>query len=55
MNEQDAKEKAQYLIDHGYVVGKEIDELAREILKSINKNVDRGTAIPTDTNTDKEY
>ena len=54
MTEDEAKTKAQFLIDRGYVQGKEIDELAEEILRSINKDVDRGTPIPTDSSTDKE-
>jgi hypothetical protein len=54
MDEQEAKKKAEYLIELGYVQGKEIDELAEEILKNINRSVDRGTAIPTDSDTNKE-
>jgi len=54
MNEQEAKKKAEYLIELGYVEGKEIDELAEEILKNINRSVDRGSAIPTDSDTNKE-
>jgi len=54
MNEQEAKKKAEYLIELGYVEGKEIDELAEQILKNINRSVDRGSAIPTDSDTNKE-
>jgi hypothetical protein len=54
MTEEEAKRKAEFLIERGYVDGKDVDVLAKEILDSINKDVDRGTAIPTDTNTNKE-
>lgn len=52
MTEEEAKLKAEFLIEKGYIEGKDVDTLAKEILKSINKDVDRGTAIPTDSNTE---
>ena len=55
MTEEEAKLKAEFLIERGYVIGKDEDTLAKEILQSINKSVDRGTPIPIDSNTDKEY
>tara|TARA_B110000977_G_scaffold109641_1_gene142699 strand:- start:1995 stop:2159 length:165 start_codon:yes stop_codon:yes gene_type:complete len=54
MDIEEAKKKAGYLVDKGYVEGKDIDVLAEEILNNINRVVDRGTAIPTDSNTNKE-
>ena len=54
MTEEEAKRKAEFLIERGYVEGKDVSQLAKEILQSINKDVDRGTAIPTDSSTDKE-
>ena len=54
MTEEEAKRKAEFLIERGYVEGKDVNQLAKEILQSINKDVDRGTAIPTDSSTDKE-
>ena len=54
MNQEEAKRKAEYLIEREYVTGKDVDTLAKEILQSINKNVDRGIAVPTDSSTDKE-
>ena len=55
MTEEEAKRKAEFLINRGYVTDRDLDVLVKEILGNINKNVDRGTAIPTDSNTDKEY
>ena len=55
MTEEEAKRKAEFLINRGYVTDRDFDVLVKEILGNINKNVDRGTAIPTDSNTDKEY
>jgi hypothetical protein len=55
MTEEEAKLKAEFLIERGYVIGKDEDTLTKEILNSINKSVDRGTAIPTDSNTNREY
>ena len=52
MTREEAQRRAQYLIDRKYVEGKDVDTLAKEIYESINKNVDRGTAIPTDSNTE---
>lgn len=54
MTKEEAKRKAEFLIERGYVEGKDVDTLTEEILNSINKDVDRGTAIPTDSNTNKE-
>jgi TPP-dependent pyruvate/acetoin dehydrogenase alpha subunit len=54
VNEEQAIKRAEYLIENGYVEDKEVKQLAKEILKSINNTVDRGTAIPTDSSTDKE-
>lgn len=54
MNEEEAKAKAQYLIDKGYVEGKDVDELGKEILENINKDVSHGTAIPANSSTNKE-
>lgn len=54
MTEEEAKLKAEFLIEHGYVEGKDTDTLAKEILQSINKNVSRGSAIPANSSTNKE-
>ena len=54
MYEHEAKKKAQYLIDRGYVEGKDVDELAKEILKNINKDVSRDTPISTNSSTNRE-
>ena len=54
MTEDEAKAKATFLIERGYVSGKEIDELAEEILRSINKDVDHEAATSTHSSTVKE-
>jgi hypothetical protein len=47
MTEEEAKKKAEYLIEKGYVVDKDIDTLVKEILKNINKNEFAGRPSPT--------
>ena len=48
MTEEEAEAKAEFLIDKGYVEGKDVDTLAKEILKSINNgNADHEVAAST--------
>jgi hypothetical protein len=54
VNEEQAIKRAEYLIENGYVEGKEVKQLAKEILRGINNNVDREAATSTDSSTDKE-
>lgn len=52
MTEEDAKRQAEFLIERGYIEGKDADQLAKEILESINNSVSRDTPISTDSNTE---
>lgn len=54
MTEEEAKHKAEYLIENGYVTDRDFDVLVKEILQSINKDVSRGTPIPTNSSTEEE-
>ena len=54
MTEEEAKRKAEYLVDNGYVVDKDLDVLVKEILNNINKDVSRGIGVPTNSNIQEE-
>lgn len=47
MTEEEAKKKAEYLIEKGYVVDRDVNNLTKEILKNINKNEFAGRPSPT--------
>ena len=47
MTEEEAKKKAEYLIEKGYIVDKDVNTLAKEILQNINKSEFTGRPSPT--------
>tara|TARA_A200000159_G_scaffold161284_1_gene182922 strand:+ start:14173 stop:14346 length:174 start_codon:yes stop_codon:yes gene_type:complete len=57
MSEEEALKKAEAAVEMGLIEKDQEEAYAKHLFEthnSINKDVDRGTAIPTDTNTNKE-